>query len=132
MLPSCHFKETCNALLILFLVKLNSSFQLRELEAELEDERKARSNAASGKRKLEADALELQRQLEQANRIKEEGLKQSKKYQNQLKDVQRDLEDARSIRDDLAAQVKFFSIFVVAFKLMCGNSRLFIIRNSNS
>lgn len=80
--------------------------QLRELEAELEEERKSRTTAASGKRKLEADVAELQRQLEQANRVKEEGLKQSKKYQNQLKDVQRDLDDARAIRDDLAAQIK--------------------------
>jgi len=80
--------------------------QMRELEAELEDERKGRSNAAAGKRKLEADLAEMQSQLEQANRVKEEGLKQSKKYQNQLKDVQRDLDDARAIRDDLAAQIK--------------------------
>jgi len=80
--------------------------QLRELEAELEDERKSRSTATSGKRKLEADMQEMQRQLEAANRVKEEGLKQSKKYQSQLKDVQRDLDDARAIRDDLAAQIK--------------------------
>ena len=82
-----------------------ANFQLRELEAELEEERKSRTTAAAGKRKLEADLQEMQRQLEQANRVKEEGLKQSKKYQNQLKDVQRDLDDARAIRDDLAAQV---------------------------
>jgi myosin protein heavy chain len=80
--------------------------QIRELEAELEEERKGRANATSGKRKLEAEMGELQTQLEQANRVKDEGLKQSKRYQNQLKDVQRDLEDARAIRDDLAAQIK--------------------------
>merc|ERR1712096_284640 len=55
--------------------------QMRELEAELEEERKGRGNAAAGKRKLEADIAELQSQLEQANRVKDEGLKQSKKYQ---------------------------------------------------
>jgi len=80
--------------------------QLRDLEAELEDERKGRAQASAAKRKLEADIKEMETQLDQANRIKEDGLKQLKKYQLQLKDVQRDLDEARQSRDDLANQVK--------------------------
>jgi len=80
--------------------------QLRELEGELEEERKGRAAAGASKRKLEGDVKDLQTQLDQANKIKEDGLKQLKKYQNQLKDVQRDLDDSRAARDDLAAQVK--------------------------
>ncbi|XP_066910591.1 myosin-10-like [Clytia hemisphaerica] len=80
--------------------------QLREMEEELEDERKARQSISAAKRKLEGDNKDLEGQLEQANRIKEEGNKQLKKYQQQLKDVQRDLEDSRQSRDDLANQVK--------------------------
>ncbi|XP_065065923.1 myosin-10-like isoform X1 [Rhopilema esculentum] len=80
--------------------------QLRELEAELEEERKTKSNAVAAKRKLEGDIKDLEGQLEQANRIKEDGLKQLKKYQGQMKDVQRDLEDARHSRDELTGQVR--------------------------
>eukprot|EP00794_Sanderia_malayensis_P008852 gene8852-9800_t len=80
--------------------------QLRDLENELEEERKAKTNATSARRKLEGDVKDLEGQLEQANRIKEDGIKQLRKYQNQMKDVQRDLEDTRQSRDDLAAQVR--------------------------
>lgn len=83
------------------------------MEAELEDERKAKSTAVAARRQLEGDVKELESQLDQANRIKEDGLKQLKKYQNQLKDVQRDLEDSRHSRDDLAAQVSFY--FILSF-----------------
>ena len=54
---------------------------MRELEAELEEERKSKTNAVSAKRKLEGDIKDLEAQLEQANRIKEDGIKQLKKYQ---------------------------------------------------
>ena len=55
--------------------------QLRDLEAELEDERKQRANALSQRKKLEADLKDMEQQLEMHDKIKEDALKQLKKLQ---------------------------------------------------
>lgn len=55
--------------------------QLRDLEAELEDERKQRTAASASKKKLEADYKDLEQQLEMHNKVKEDALKQLKKLQ---------------------------------------------------
>jgi myosin protein heavy chain len=51
------------------------------LEAELEDERKQRTNALSQRKKLEADLKDMEQQLEMHDKIKEDALKQLKKLQ---------------------------------------------------
>ncbi|KAL9957068.1 hypothetical protein ACROYT_G038658 [Oculina patagonica] len=80
--------------------------QLRELEGELDEERKARVNAQNSKKKIEMDIADLEEQLEAANRVKEDGLRQLKKYQQQVKDIQRDLDEARLARDEISEQAK--------------------------
>lgn len=55
--------------------------QVREMEIELEDERKQRSQALSSKKKLEMDLSELELQIDGANRGRDEALKQLKKLQ---------------------------------------------------
>ena len=55
--------------------------QLRDLEAELEDERKQRAAALAAKKKLEADFKDVEQQLEIHNKIKDDALKQLKKLQ---------------------------------------------------
>jgi myosin protein heavy chain len=55
--------------------------QLRDLEAELEDERKQRAAALSVRKKLEADLKDMEQQLEINNKLKEDALKQLKKLQ---------------------------------------------------
>ncbi|KAJ7392071.1 Myosin-9 [Desmophyllum pertusum] len=80
--------------------------QLRELENELDEERKARVNAVHSKKKIEMDIAEFEEQLEAANRVKEDGLRQLKKYQEQVKDIQRDLDDSRHARDVKSERAK--------------------------
>nr|CAG4640602.1 EOG090X00BY [Eulimnadia texana] len=80
--------------------------QLRDLEAELEDERKQRAAASAGRKKLEGDMRDLEAQLEMANKVKEDALKQLKKLQVQVKEFQRDAEEARAGRDELVALMK--------------------------
>lgn len=53
--------------------------QLRDMELELDDERRAKQNALSGKKKLESTAAELQQQLDSANHAKEDAMKHLKK-----------------------------------------------------
>ncbi|XP_011503112.1 PREDICTED: myosin heavy chain, non-muscle isoform X2 [Ceratosolen solmsi marchali] len=80
--------------------------QLRDLEAELEDERKQRSAAIAQRKKIEADYKDMEQQLEVHNKVKEDALKQLKKLQTQIKDCTRETEEARAARDELAAASK--------------------------
>ncbi|XP_046734841.1 myosin heavy chain, non-muscle isoform X1 [Diprion similis] len=80
--------------------------QLRDLEAELEDERKQRAAAIVQRKKMEADYKDIEQQLEMHNKVKEDALKQLKKLQAQIKDCTRETEEARAARDDLAANAK--------------------------
>uniref|UniRef100_A0A3Q2YCY8 Myosin, heavy chain 10, non-muscle n=1 Tax=Hippocampus comes TaxID=109280 RepID=A0A3Q2YCY8_HIPCM len=80
--------------------------QVREMEAELEDERKQRTLAVASKKKLEMDLNELEGQIEAANKGRDEAMKQLKKLQAQMKDYQRELEEARSSRDEIFLQSK--------------------------
>ena len=45
-------------------------FQLREMEAELEDERKQRGIAVNARKKLENEMKDHEQQVEAANRVK--------------------------------------------------------------
>ncbi|XP_039596967.1 myosin-10 isoform X3 [Polypterus senegalus] len=80
--------------------------QVREMELELEEERKQRAQAVSGKKKLETDLQEIEAQIEAANRGRDEAIKQLKKLQAQMKDVLRELDEAKLSRDEIAAQSK--------------------------
>ncbi|XP_024223620.1 myosin heavy chain, non-muscle isoform X3 [Bombus impatiens] len=80
--------------------------QLRDLEAELEDERKQRAAAIAQRKKMEADYKDIEQQLEMHNKVKEDALKQLKKLQTQIKDCTRETEEARAARDELAASAK--------------------------
>ncbi|XP_077379529.1 myosin-10 isoform X1 [Festucalex cinctus] len=80
--------------------------QVREMEVELEDERKQRTLAVASKKKLELDLTELEGQIEAANKGRDEAMKQLKKLQAQMKDYQRELEEARTSRDEIFAQSK--------------------------
>ncbi|XP_056442042.1 myosin-10 isoform X2 [Gadus chalcogrammus] len=80
--------------------------QVREMEAELEDERKQKALAVAAKKKLELDLNELEGQIEGANKARDEAIKQLRKLQAQMKDYQRELEEARASRDEIFAQSK--------------------------
>ena len=55
--------------------------QLRDLEMELDDERKQRSSSSALRKKLEADYKDLEQQMEMNNKLKDDALKQLKKMQ---------------------------------------------------
>ncbi|XP_067230442.1 myosin-10 isoform X2 [Chanodichthys erythropterus] len=80
--------------------------QVREMEAELEDERKQRALAVAAKKKLELDLKDVEAQIEAANKARDEAIKQLRKLQAQMKDYQRELEEARTSRDEIFAQSK--------------------------
>ncbi|XP_061701173.1 myosin-9-like isoform X2 [Syngnathoides biaculeatus] len=80
--------------------------QVREMEMELEDERKQRSAAVASRKKLELDLKELEAGIDMANKNREEALKQLKKLQGQMKELIRELDDTRLSKDDILAQSK--------------------------
>uniref|UniRef100_A0A4W3JUZ9 Myosin heavy chain 10 n=1 Tax=Callorhinchus milii TaxID=7868 RepID=A0A4W3JUZ9_CALMI len=80
--------------------------QVRELETELEDERKQRAQAVGARKKLEMDLKDLEAQIEAANKGRDEAIKQLRKLQAQMKDYQRELEEARASRDEIFTQSK--------------------------
>lgn len=54
---------------------------MRELEIELEDERKQRTAMAASKKKMEGDMKDLEGQIESANKNRDEAIKQLRKLQ---------------------------------------------------
>ncbi|NXD96080.1 MYH9 protein, partial [Chaetorhynchus papuensis] len=80
--------------------------QVREMEAELEDERKQRSMAVAARKKLEMDLKDLEGHIDTANKNREEAIKQLRKLQAQMKDYMRELEDTRTSREEILAQAK--------------------------
>ncbi len=58
--------------------------QVREMEMELEDERKQRTVAMAARKKMELDLKELEAAIDQANKNRDEALKQLKKVQVRL------------------------------------------------
>lgn len=59
--------------------------QVRELETELEDERKQRAQATAAKKKLETDMKDLEGQIETASKGRDEAIKQLRKVQVRVK-----------------------------------------------
>uniref|UniRef100_A0AAQ5Z5P7 Myosin-9 n=1 Tax=Amphiprion ocellaris TaxID=80972 RepID=A0AAQ5Z5P7_AMPOC len=80
--------------------------QVREMEMELEDERKQRSAAVASRKKLELDLKELEAGIDMANKNRDEALKQLKKVQAQMKDLIRELDDTRMSREEILSQSK--------------------------
>ncbi|NXV96331.1 MYH9 protein, partial [Calonectris borealis] len=80
--------------------------QVREMEVELEDERKQRSIAVAARKKLEMDLKDLESHIDTANKNREEAIKQLRKLQAQMKDYMRELEDTRTSREEILAQAK--------------------------
>ncbi|KAK9539701.1 hypothetical protein VZT92_002203 [Zoarces viviparus] len=80
--------------------------QVRELETELEDERKQRALATAAKKKLETDMKDLEGQIETASKGRDEATKQLRKLQAQMKDYQRELEDAHAAREEVLTTAK--------------------------
>ncbi|CAG5897401.1 unnamed protein product [Menidia menidia] len=80
--------------------------QVREMEMELEDERKQRSAAVAARKKMELDLKELEAAIDMANKSRDDALKQLKKLQAQMKDLIRELEDTRMSREEILAQSK--------------------------
>ncbi|NXA40834.1 MYH9 protein, partial [Eudromia elegans] len=80
--------------------------QVREMEAELEDERKQRSIAVAARKKLEMDLKDIEGHIETANKNREEAIKQLRRLQAQMKDYMRELEDTRTSREEILAQAK--------------------------
>ncbi|XP_028388433.1 myosin-9 [Phyllostomus discolor] len=80
--------------------------QVREMEAELEDERKQRSMAMAARKKLEMDLKDLEAQIDTANKNRDEAIKQLRKLQAQMKDYMRELDDTRASREEILAQAK--------------------------
>ncbi|KAA0706298.1 Myosin-9 Myosin heavy chain 9 [Triplophysa tibetana] len=80
--------------------------QVREMEMELEDERKQRALAMAARKKMELDLKDLEAAIDQANKSRDEALKQLKKVQVQMKDLLRELDDTRLSREEILAQSK--------------------------
>ncbi|KAM5333879.1 apolipoprotein L2-like [Glossophaga mutica] len=81
--------------------------QVREMEAELEDERKQCSMAMAAQKKLEMDLKDLEAQIDSANKNRDEAIKQLRKLQVQMKDYMCKMEDRRTSREEiLLAQAK--------------------------
>ncbi|XP_060020541.1 myosin-9 [Lagenorhynchus albirostris] len=80
--------------------------QVREMETELEDERKQRSMAVAARKKLEMDLKDLEAHIDSANKNRDEAIKQLRKLQAQMKDCVRELEDTRASREEILAQAK--------------------------
>ncbi|KAF6780472.1 hypothetical protein AHF37_00056 [Paragonimus kellicotti] len=80
--------------------------QLRELEAELEDEKKQRVSHLSVRKKLESDLADFSQRLELVSRQKEEAVKQLKKFQSVGGGIQRELEEAVRAKEQVAEALR--------------------------
>uniref|UniRef100_A0A8D0DGU8 Myosin heavy chain 14 n=1 Tax=Salvator merianae TaxID=96440 RepID=A0A8D0DGU8_SALMN len=80
------------------------SKQVRELEAELDAERKQRAQALAARKKLELDLQEALAQLDAANKGRDEAGKQLRKLQAQMKELWREVEEAQAAREEIFIQ----------------------------
>ena len=79
---------------------------LRDLENQLEEEKKQKNSAVSARKKMESEISELEGQLESESKGRDDAVKQYRKVQSQFKDSQLDAEDARKNLDQLSLHVK--------------------------
>ncbi|KAM9112900.1 LOW QUALITY PROTEIN: myosin-10-like [Pangshura tecta] len=78
--------------------------QVRDLEQELDGERKQRAQAVAARKKLELDLQEVLGQIDAANKGREEAVKQLRKLQAQLKELWREVEESRTSREEIFIQ----------------------------
>lgn len=78
--------------------------QVRDLELELDEERKQKVQILAAKKKMEMDLQEMENQIDAANKGREEAVKQLKKLQLQLKEVWREVEETRTSREEMFIQ----------------------------
>ncbi|KAM9298984.1 myosin-10-like [Gastrophryne carolinensis] len=78
--------------------------QVRDLELELDEERKQKAQIFALKKKLEMDLHDMESQIDAANKGREEAVKQLKKLQLQLKEVWREVEETRTSREEMFIQ----------------------------
>merc|ERR1711981_1325642 len=79
--------------------------QIRDLEAELDEERKQKQAAVNAKKKLETDYKDLESTMDMNNKLKEDALKQLK-LQQAMNENQRDAEEAHSTKTEVLQQSK--------------------------
>jgi len=80
--------------------------QLRDLESELDEERKQKQTAVNAKKKLETDYKDLESTMDMNNKLKEDAIKQLKKLQQAMKEIQRDAEEAHASKNEVLQQSK--------------------------
>lgn len=73
--------------------------QVRELETELEDERKQRAAMSASKKKMEGDIKDLEGQIDTANKNRDEAIKQLRKLQ--VRERERQTTDLPAVADDM-------------------------------
>ncbi|KAJ1131147.1 hypothetical protein NDU88_009490 [Pleurodeles waltl] len=78
--------------------------QVRDLEVELDEERKQKAQAMAGKKKLEMDLQDMASQIDVANKGREEALKQLRKLQLQMKELWIEVEESRASREEIFIQ----------------------------
>ncbi|XP_044844653.1 myosin-10-like isoform X2 [Mauremys mutica] len=78
--------------------------QVRDLEQELDGERKQRAQAVAARKKLELDLQEVLGQIDAANKGREEAVKQLRKLQAQMKELWREVEESRTSREEIFIQ----------------------------
>uniref|UniRef100_A0AC35U3J5 Myosin motor domain-containing protein n=1 Tax=Rhabditophanes sp. KR3021 TaxID=114890 RepID=A0AC35U3J5_9BILA len=79
---------------------------IRELEDELETERRNKLSNTNQRKKLESQLSEMEMQLEGSNKLKDDYNKQLKKLQSMLRDAQAETEEARQAREENSAILK--------------------------
>ncbi|XP_041959713.1 myosin-9-like isoform X1 [Alosa sapidissima] len=80
--------------------------QVKEMELELEDERKQRTLAMAARKKMELDLSDLEAQIDMANRARDEAQKLLRKLQAQMKDQLREFDEMRMSRDEALNEAK--------------------------
>ncbi|XP_053865869.1 myosin-10-like isoform X2 [Malaclemys terrapin pileata] len=78
--------------------------QVRDLEQELDGERKQRAQVVAARKKLELDLQEVLGQIDTANKGREEAVKQLRKLQAQMKELWREVEESRTSREEIFIQ----------------------------
>uniref|UniRef100_A0A8C8RUZ4 Myosin heavy chain 14 n=1 Tax=Pelusios castaneus TaxID=367368 RepID=A0A8C8RUZ4_9SAUR len=80
------------------------SKQVRDLEQELDGERKQRAQAVAARKKLELDLQDVLGQIDAANKGREEAVKQLRKLQAQMKELWLEVEESRTSREEIFIQ----------------------------
>ncbi|XP_067929437.1 myosin-9-like [Watersipora subatra] len=74
--------------------------QLRDMETELEEERRQKTAATGAKKKIESEYAEMEAAVENANKMKEDAQKQYRKMQTIVSQYTTEMEELRASRED--------------------------------